>query len=137
MKFQGKKPDLTRSLNTMQDYWQEPDDSSWHGQITEDETAEPDKTLASEYDCHCRWLVENAAHGSILGWAAELCRYLDDLPANVSKGMNVISWWSKQASAYPTLAQITQDICAIPVFSVPCEHLFSAGAEIAIDRQSC
>ena len=28
-------------------------------------------------------------------------------------------------------------ICAIPATSVPCEHLFSAGAEVATDRQSC
>ena len=89
-----------------------------------------------EYDCHHWWLIENAARGSTLGWAAKLHRYLDDLPANASKGMDVIFWWSKQASAYPTLAWITQDICAIPASLVPCECLFSAGAEIATDCQS-
>ena len=28
------------------------------------------------------------------------------------------------------------DVCAIPASSVPCERLFSAGAEIATDRRS-
>lgn len=34
------------------------------------------------------------------------------------------------------MAQIAKDICAIPATSVPCERLFSAGAEIATDRRS-
>ena len=28
------------------------------------------------------------------------------------------------------------DVCTIPATSVPCEHLFSAGAEVATNRQS-
>ena len=34
---------------------------------------------------------------------------------------------------YPTLVCITKDVCAIPATSVPCEQLFSNGAEIATD----
>lgn len=37
---------------------------------------------------------------------------------------------------YPTLARIAQDVCAIPATSVPCERLFSAGAEIATNRRN-
>jgi hypothetical protein len=29
------------------------------------------------------------------------------------------------------------DVCAIPVTSIPCERLFSAGGEITTDRRSC
>ena len=42
----------------------------------------------------------------------------------------------KHADTYPTLARITKDVCAIPTMSVPCEHLFLGGGEIATDRQS-
>jgi len=37
---------------------------------------------------------------------------------------------------YPTLAHIARDVCAVPASSVPCERLFSAGAEIATKRRS-
>ncbi|KIK93372.1 hypothetical protein PAXRUDRAFT_126591, partial [Paxillus rubicundulus Ve08.2h10] len=37
---------------------------------------------------------------------------------------------------FPTLACISMDICTIPANSVPCECLFSAGAEIATDCHS-
>lgn len=35
------------------------------------------------------------------------------------------------------LAHISMDVCAIPATSVPCEQLFSAGAEIATDHHLC
>ena len=38
---------------------------------------------------------------------------------------------------YPILSHIAMDICAIPTTSVPCERLFSTGAEITTNRQSC
>ena len=37
---------------------------------------------------------------------------------------------------YPILSCIAMDICAVHTTSIPCEHLFSAGAEIATDHQS-
>ena len=42
----------------------------------------------------------------------------------------------KHADMYPTLAQIAKDVCAIPTTSVPCEHLFLGGSEIATDQRS-
>ncbi|KIM52776.1 hypothetical protein SCLCIDRAFT_140387, partial [Scleroderma citrinum Foug A] len=71
-----------------------------------------------------------------IGWSIELRRYLEDLPTDVSKDTDIITWWSDHASVYPTLSKIAKDVCAVPASSVPCECLFSAGAEIATDRRS-
>jgi hAT family C-terminal dimerisation region len=42
----------------------------------------------------------------------------------------------KHSHLYPTLARIACDVCPIPASSVPCERLFSGGAETATDRCS-
>ncbi len=106
----------------------------------------------SEFDRHRRSLIAQSAQTDDTGgWAAELRRYLADLPADVEKHTDVIKWWQVRgpvvsssinyssssqdnAKSFPTLAHIAKDICAIPATSVPCERLFSAGAEIATDR---
>ena len=41
------------------------------------------------------------------------------------------------SKVYPMLSRIVMDVCAIPASSVPCEHLFSTGGEIATDQHSC
>jgi hypothetical protein len=125
---------------TMQDYWQEIEDAHTVRQGTTEfdvDTHMRDDMLESEFNRHRRSLIEKAGHGATLGWTAELQRYLADLPEDVMKNMNIVDWWSKHATIYPTLARIAQDICAIPASSVPCECLFSAGAEIATDCRSC
>lgn len=48
----------------------------------------------------------------------------------------MLNKFQKNAVLYPTLARMARDVCAIPGSSVPCERLFSAGAEIATDRRS-
>jgi hypothetical protein len=40
------------------------------------------------------------------------------------------------ASIFPILAKIAMDVCAVPASSVPCERLFSAGAETATNCRS-
>ncbi|KIJ59097.1 hypothetical protein HYDPIDRAFT_101305 [Hydnomerulius pinastri MD-312] len=71
------------------------------------------------------------------GWKAELRRYLDNIPTDVSKDTNIVAWWVVHSNIYLTLSRIAKDVCVIPATSVPCERLFSAGAEIATDRRSC
>ncbi|KIM58358.1 hypothetical protein SCLCIDRAFT_128426 [Scleroderma citrinum Foug A] len=134
---------------TMQEYWDEttPGTGANNATLVSDRTVPTEDasrhvpaplggTLESEYDRHRRRLIEQANRNTSMGWANELRRYLTELPNNVSKDMDVVSWWSKHASIYPTLSRIAQDVCAIPASSVPCERLFSAGAEIATDRRS-
>ena len=150
---------------TMQEYWDEttPGTGANNATLVSDRTVPTEDAsrhvpallggmLESEYDRHRRRLIEQANRNTSMGWANELRRYLTELPNNVSKDMDVVSWWSvslfillvydmlrlwqKHASIYPTLSRIAQDVCAIPASSVPCERLFSAGAEIATDRRS-
>ncbi|KAF9220021.1 hypothetical protein BS17DRAFT_759993 [Gyrodon lividus] len=52
------------------------------------------ESLESEFDQHRRSLMEKASRTSTLGWAAELRCYLNDLPSNVSKDMDIVAWWS-------------------------------------------
>ncbi len=110
-------------------------------------------TLTSEYNCHCHALVERTvAHADPSRWKAELCAYLGSIPADVSRDMDIVVWWSvshlqcllssvliylqANSNIYPTLSRIVMDVCAIPTTSVPCERLFSAGGEIATDCHS-
>ena len=114
--------------------------------------SENENTLQSDYDHFRRDLVQqqNMNDGGG-GWKAELHRYLGDRPCDVMRDTDIVEWWAVSVTAsfaccvlivivfqnhtreYPTLTHITQDICAIPAMSVPCEHLFSAGAKIATD----
>jgi hypothetical protein len=88
------------------------------------------------------------------GWRAELRRYLDDIPADVSKDTDIVAWWGvsghpsisfvpptqlsvqDHAKLYPTLAKIALDVLPAQASSVPCERLFSAGKEIAVARRA-
>lgn len=122
----------------MQDYWDEeapaiPPPPSPQSLPT---PATNDSTLASEFDRLRRKLIEQNTQGDGSGWRSELRRYLSDIPEDVLKETDIVKWWANHAKMYPTLARIAKDICAIPATSVPCERLFSAGAEIATDRRS-
>lgn len=142
----------------MQEYWD--DKLTPQADMLQTATAVADEgnhatTLASEYDCHrhCALIEKTAAtHTDCGGWKHELCSYFSSIPADVSKDTDIIEWWSvscpamswvphcsslqTNSNAYPMLSRIALDVCAIPVTSVPCEHLFSAGGEIATDHHS-
>jgi len=55
-------------------------------------THPPTKTdsLLSEFDRH-RLTLLSGQEGE--GWQAELHRYLDDMPANVTKDTDIVKWW--------------------------------------------
>jgi hypothetical protein len=141
---------------TMEEYWEKrsTNPSMRPAAALEKDTDDSD-TLESEFDRHRRMLLSQSGGSDAGGWAAELRRYLGDLPVDVTKDTDIVVWWAvsiilvphsveftansiiqKHCEVYPTLASIAKDICAVPATSVPCERLFSAGAEIATDRRS-
>ncbi|KIL00305.1 hypothetical protein PAXRUDRAFT_130243, partial [Paxillus rubicundulus Ve08.2h10] len=54
----------------------------------------------------------------------------------VSNDTDIVGWWLNLPKIFPMLTCMAMDICAIPATSVPCECLFSAGAEITTDCHS-
>ena len=116
------------------------------------DTEDSDPSLGTEFDRYRRTLV---AMDDNEGWAAELRRYLKDMPANVSRDTDIVEWWQVSISPtrllfysdtclvlknhcqlYPTLASIALDILPCQASSVPCERLFSASKQTADDRRS-
>ena len=52
----------------------------------------PEMVHLSEFDRHRQMLVEQNEEEEE-GWAAELRRYLKDMPAEVSKETDIVEWW--------------------------------------------
>ncbi|KAG1768242.1 hypothetical protein EV702DRAFT_979533 [Suillus placidus] len=50
-------------------------------------------TVESDYDRHCRTLVDQASREHNAGWCAELRHYLKDIPGDVSRDTDIIEWW--------------------------------------------
>ena len=138
---------------TMEDYWGEIKASTTAKVTSSSPTNHSSKRpLESEYDRHRRErLLQVKTCSDNGGWKAELRQYLNDIPTDVSKETDIVAWWAvcvphmfsfilklfqAHCDDYPTLSRIAMDVCAIPATSVPCERLFSAGAEVATDRRS-
>ncbi|KIK94315.1 hypothetical protein PAXRUDRAFT_143116 [Paxillus rubicundulus Ve08.2h10] len=82
-------------------------------------TTGPQCLIESEFDHHQQILIKQASHKGMqtMGWPTELHHYLNDLPCDVMKDMDIVQWCSEHASKYPTLTKIVQDISAIPIAS--------------------
>ena len=61
-----------------------PDDAS------DDASTGVNDSIVSDYDHYRQTLVANE---DTEGWAAELQRYLKDMPANITKDTDIIKWW--------------------------------------------
>ena len=48
-------------------------------------------SVLSEFDRHRLALLANQTQDE--GWLSEKCRYLEDLPANVTKDTDIVEWW--------------------------------------------
>src|SRR6266478_1474805 len=87
-------------------------------------------SLLSEYDWHCQTLISEEAD---VEWSSELCHYLKEVPADVTRDTDIVKWWSDHAKVYPTLTHVALDILPMQTSSVPCEQIFSAAKHIATD----
>ncbi|KAG2087432.1 hypothetical protein BD769DRAFT_1306339, partial [Suillus cothurnatus] len=85
---------------TMKDYWKTcpSPTTTTHPLVTAlvastSTTPSHDTTMVeSAFGCHCRLLLEQATLDHDASWAAELQRYLKDMP-DVSKSTDIIDWW--------------------------------------------
>ncbi|KAJ4757075.1 Zinc finger BED domain-containing protein DAYSLEEPER [Rhynchospora pubera] len=59
------------------------------------------------------------------------------LPPNMEdEPIDILDYWKRHSSAYPTLAMMVRDIFAVPVSTVPSESCFSSANRILTDRRS-
>jgi hypothetical protein len=91
----------------MEEYWQEPTVTARpNAPETSAGKRKPaqvtrTKAVESEFDRHRRTLIQQSAKSNnVGGWAAELRRYLSDLPADVTKHTNILSWWQVRGSGF-------------------------------------
>lgn len=92
-----------------------------------------DGSILSEYDRHRLSLITQDTEE---GWQSELRRYLKDMPADVSRDTDIVTWWQDHCDVYPTLARIALDVLPAQASSVPCERLFSSSKQVADDRRA-
>ncbi|KIM58417.1 hypothetical protein SCLCIDRAFT_128274, partial [Scleroderma citrinum Foug A] len=123
---------------TMTEYWEQMKPSTTSKPPANSPNEHSKRPLESDFDrLRQEHLLQATVRTDNGGWKPELWRYLTDIPKDISKEMDIVAWWAAHSDDYPTLLRIAMDICAIPATSVPCEQLFSAGAEIATNRHSC
>ena len=137
----------------MEQYWNAHQTTS-HTAPTKshDDVVQPDKSILSEFDHH-RLSLLSANQNDEEGWRSEMCQYLKDLTANVTKDTDIVKWWQvcvglcmyysimlnnhllqDNGATFPTLCCIALDFLPCQASSVACERLFLAGGEVATKR---
>ena len=56
------------------------------------------ESILSEFDHHHLTLLSNQSKLEDEGWQSEMCQYLKDLPADVTKDTDIVKWWQVRAS---------------------------------------
>lgn len=68
---------------------------------------------------------------------SELDLYLDDPLASRSQpDFDVLRWWERNSSQYPTLSRMARDILSVPVCTVPPESVFDTASK-EMDQYRC
>lgn len=52
------------------------------------------RSVESDYDRCQRHLLQQSVHANNGGWKEELRRYLNDIPPDVNKDLDIVSWWA-------------------------------------------
>ena len=83
--------------NTLVEYWTvpvQPSQGCLPATLLNDASTSAEVTLESQYDCHCHELIKQSMKDSNSGgWATELRHYLNDIPVDVVRDMDVVEWW--------------------------------------------
>ncbi|KIK73267.1 hypothetical protein PAXRUDRAFT_21046 [Paxillus rubicundulus Ve08.2h10] len=89
--------------HTMEEYWKSgkldqlnntPTTHATSAAFTNTVTATP-STLQLEFDHHHLALIRNSECENSGTWKAELGQYLEDIPQDVSKTMDIVQWWAE------------------------------------------
>ncbi|GLB39419.1 hypothetical protein LshimejAT787_0605810 [Lyophyllum shimeji] len=119
--------------NTMRRYWStRPRAPQPEPQPSTSSTTAKSKKV-SDFDLHRKTLL---AREDQEGYQAELRRYLNDVPAEVTKDTDVVVWWQDNHQKYPTLGRMALDILPAQASSIPCERLFSGSKQTADARRT-
>ncbi|XP_073032144.1 zinc finger BED domain-containing protein RICESLEEPER 2-like isoform X2 [Primulina eburnea] len=60
----------------------------------------------------------------------ELDKYLDEDVEVANENFDILLWWKVNSSKFPTLAEMTRDVLAIPISTVASESAFSTGGRV-------
>lgn len=67
---------------------------------------------------------------------SELDIYLGEPSEDVSKDLDVLSYWKKKSASFSIVSSIARDVLAIPITSVASESTFSMGGRILCKERS-
>ncbi|KAF8480751.1 hypothetical protein DFH94DRAFT_629678 [Russula ochroleuca] len=85
--------------HTMEEYWQNRQKAPTQtlgSEADSDNDNSDDLSPKSAFD----WLRQTLiTHDGDEGWVPELCRYLKDMPADVTRDTNILEWWSVRDAA--------------------------------------
>lgn len=82
---------------TLEEYWRDAldDIEPVHAKtVTQDPVTSTRRALQSEYDRHRQQLLQRATHVNSGGWKEELRRYLNDIPDDITKDVDIVGWWA-------------------------------------------
>ena len=108
--------------------------------------------LLKDFHCHRERLALQDKTREAEDWQSELRVYLKVVAKDVLPETDVVMWWQvrrsytistpyltmtqNHATEYPALARIALDYLPSQASSVPCERLFSATKQTAVDRRA-